>query len=322
MFWSTLSRAFTRRQNSSKSASGGPPKKPSDSDGPPKPPGPGGPSKKPPGSGGPPKKPPKKKVECKTRTLCNPAAYCAETERFISMWDPPKNRRKPYPFVVKRSNELCCEPNCTKPLPSFDELYYWPSCRNKKYQCHWVECPQFMMRVKKVCAYDKLEALCPARRSAPRRERVVGKSNLSGPCPHLAQLARCIKGRKPPLCYKAKTPSCCRRLCAPMPSWSECIKPPLAKKPTRPLECECRRSISLCEVERGRQYSLKYGENHVCPAAIRKYKERKAREAEKGKKGKLGKRKNKSAKDAKKEECKKSKKDRNKSKEDDQKKKK
>lgn len=306
MFWSTLSRAFTRRQNSS--ASAGPPKKPSGSDGPPKPPGSGGRSKKPPGSGGPPMKPPKKKVECETRTMCNPGAYCAESDRFISMWDPPKNRRKPYPFIVSRSNALCCEPNCTKPLPSFDELYYWPSCKNKKYQKHWVECPQFMMRVKKVCAYDKLEALAPARRSAPRRERVIGESNLSGPCPHLAQLARCIKGRKPPICFKAKTPSCCRRLCAPMPCWSECKKPPLAKKPRRPAECECKRPISLCEVERGRVYALKHGENHVCPAAIKRYKERKAREAAKAKKGKQ---KNKSAKDAKKEKCKskKSKKD-------------
>ncbi|XP_017106069.2 uncharacterized protein [Drosophila bipectinata] len=317
MFWATLSKAFTRRQNSSASGSGGPPKKPSGSSDAPKPPGSGFPPK-PPG----PKKPPKKKVECKTRTMCNPAAYCAESEKFVSMWEPPKNRRKPYPFVVRRSNELCCEPNCTKPLPSFDELYYWPSCKDRQYPRHWVECPQFMMRVKKVCAYDKLEALSPARRSDPRRERVVGQSNLSGCCPHLAQLARCIKGRKPPSCFKAKTPSCCRKLCAPVPSWSECKKPPLAKKPSRPLECECKRAISLCEVERGRVYALKYGENHVCPAAIRKYKERLAKEAKKGKKGKHGKRKNKSTKDAIRDICRKSKKDRKKPKKGAQKKKK
>jgi len=191
------------------------------------------------------------------------------------MWDPPKNLPPPYPFVVSRSNDLCCGPNCTKPLPSFDEMYYRPSCKDGPYQRHWVECPKFMIRKKKVCAYDKLEALNPARRVAKRRERTATSPDATGPCPHFAPLARCVPGRRPPRCHGAKTPSCCRKLCAPMPCWSECKQPPLAKKPHRPRECECRFPLSLCEAERGRQWVKIHGQNHVCPSAIRKAKKAK-----------------------------------------------
>ncbi|XP_017079345.2 uncharacterized protein LOC108113301 [Drosophila eugracilis] len=253
MFWPTLLRGFGSSQSGSSSK---PPKPPST----PKPPTPPKP---------PPLPPPKK--ECKIRTHCIPAAFCAESDRFKSMWEPPKNLPPPYPFVVSRSNEHCCGPNCTKPLPSFDELYYRPSCKDGPYQRHWVECPKFMIRKKKVCAYEKLEGLDPARRVAKRRDTAT-KGPAAGPCPHFAPLARCVPGRRPPKCKSAKTPSCCRKLCAPMPSWSECIKPRLARRPQRPRECECRYPLSLCEAERGRQWVKIHGENHVCPAAIAKAK--------------------------------------------------
>ncbi|EDW89326.1 uncharacterized protein LOC6528571 [Drosophila yakuba] len=254
MFWSSLLRGFSSRKSGSSSK---PPKPPN----PPKPP-----------SSAPPPKPPHGKGECKIRTHCIPAAFCAEADKFKSMWDPPKNLPPPYPFVVSRSNELCCGPNCTKPLPSFDELYYRPSCKNGPYQRHWVECPKFMIRKKIICAYDKLEALSPARRVAKRRERTTSGPAGTGPCPHFAPLARCVPGRRPPRCHAAKTPSCCRRLCAPMPCWSDCKQPKLAKRPYRPRECECRFPLSLCEAERGRQWVKIHGENHVCPSAIEKAK--------------------------------------------------
>jgi len=60
-----------------------------------------------------------------------------------------------------------------------------------------------------------------------------------------------------------------------MPCWSECKQPPLAKKPHRPRECECRFPLSLCEAERGRQWVKIHGQNHVCPSAIRKAKKAK-----------------------------------------------
>ncbi|XP_017004756.2 uncharacterized protein [Drosophila takahashii] len=268
MFWPTLLRGFSSRQSSS-SGSSKPPK-------PPTPPSPPPPSKTPPAPAG--------KKECKIRTHCIPAAFCAESDRFKSMWDPPKNLPPPYPFVVQRSNDLCCEPNCTKPLPSFDELYYRPSCKDGPFQRHWVECPKFMIRQKKICAYDKLEALDPARRVAKRRERTALSPLAKGPCPIFAPLARCVPGRRPPRCHAAKTPSCCRKLCAPMPCWSECKQPELAKRPHRPRECECRFPLSLCEAERGRQWVKIHGENHVCPSAIRK--------AKKARKDKLKKEKN------------------------------
>ncbi|XP_020800533.1 uncharacterized protein LOC110177901 [Drosophila serrata] len=257
MFWSILAKAFTSRQSISKSGSqpsGKPPGKPQD-----KPPG------KPPG-------PPTGKDQCKTRTECQPAQFCAETDRFHSMWEPPKNLPPPYPFVVRRSNELCCEPNCTKPLPSFDELYYHPSCKKGPFQRTWVECPEFMVRKKVICRFDKLEALEPSRRLAKKRERVTQppKDMATGPCPHLAPLARCIPGRRPPRCRKDKTPACCRKLCAPVPCWSECKQPPLARLRPRSSECECKRPITPCEVERGRQYMKIHGPNYVCPKDVRK----------------------------------------------------
>ncbi|XP_017044488.1 uncharacterized protein LOC108090370 [Drosophila ficusphila] len=255
MFWSTLVKGFSFRQSGS-SSSGKPPKPPGPPD-PPKPP------KPPP--------PPSGKKECKVRTHCIPAAFCKEEDRFKSMWDPPKNLPPPYPFVVTRSNELCCGPNCTKPLPSFDELYYRPSCKDGPFQRHWVECPKFMIRQKKICAYDKLEALDPARRVAKRRDRAT-LGPAAGPCPIFAPLARCVPGRRPPRCHAAKTPSCCRKLCAPMPCWSECKQPPLAKRPFRPRECECTTPLSLCDAERGRQWVKIHGENHVCPSAIKRAK--------------------------------------------------
>ncbi|XP_016970205.1 uncharacterized protein LOC108038020 [Drosophila rhopaloa] len=256
MFWPTLIRGISSRQSSSSSSSK-----------PPKPP-------NPPSSPNPPK-PPSAKEEPKVRTFCKPAAFCAEADAFKSMWDPPKNLPPPYPFVVTRSNEFCCGPNCTKPLPSFDELYYRPSSKAGPYQRHWVECPKFMIRQKKICAYDKLEALNPARRVAKRRERTSASPAATGPCPHFAPLARCVPGRRPPRCHAAKTPSCCRRLCAPMPCWSECKQPPLAKRPHRPRECECTFALSLCEAERGRQWVKIHGENHICPSAIKKAKKAK-----------------------------------------------
>ncbi|KAI8035749.1 uncharacterized protein LOC128256896 [Drosophila gunungcola] len=255
MIWSTLIRGVSLRQGSSSSSSK-PPKPPS-----------------PPNS---PKQPSDKK-ESELRTFCQPAAFCAEADRFKSMWDPPKNLPPPYPFVVARSNELCCGPNCTKPLPSFDELYYRPSSKAGPFQRHWVECPKFMIRQKKICAYDKLETLDPARRVAKRRERTTLSPAATGPCPHFAPLARCVPGRRPPRCHAAKTPSCCRRLCCPMPCWSDCKQPVLAKRPHRPKECECRFALSLCEAERGRQWVKIHGENHICPSAVKKAK--KARKA-------------------------------------------
>jgi len=272
MFWPTLLRGLSSRQSSSSGKPPNPPKPPTPPTTPSTPPAPSG------------------NKECKIRTHCIPAAFCAESDRFKSMWDPPKNLPPPYPFVVSRSNDLCCGPNCTKPLPSFDEMYYRPSCKDGPYQRHWVECPKFMIRKKKVCAYDKLEALNPARRVAKKRERTAMSPAATGPCPHFAPLARCVPGRRPPRCHGAKTPSCCRKLCAPMPCWSECKQPPLAKKPHRPRECECRFPLSLCEAERGRQWVKIHGQNHVCPSAIRKAK--KAKE-------KLKKQKNKKKKDPK-----------------------
>ncbi|XP_037717298.1 uncharacterized protein LOC119551809 [Drosophila subpulchrella] len=274
MFWPTLLRGLSLRQSSSCGKPPNPTK-------PPTPPTPPAPPSTPPAPSG--------KKECKIRTHCIPAAFCAESDRFKSMWEPPKNLPPPYPFVVSRPNDLCCDPNCTKPLPSFDEIYYRPSCKDGPYQRHWVECPKYMIRKKKVCAYDKLEALEPARRVAKRRERTATSPAATGPCPHFAPLARCVPGRRPPRCHGAKTPSCCRKLCAPMPCWSECKQPPLAKKPHRPRECECRFPLSLCDAERGRQWVQIHGQSHVCPSAIRKAKKAKEKLKKQKNKKKKGK---------------------------------
>ncbi|XP_017016966.1 uncharacterized protein [Drosophila kikkawai] len=260
MFWSNLSRAFTLRQGGSRPP-GKPPEKP------PAPP----PAKLSDKSPATPSAASEKKP-CKVRTECQAARFCAEPDRFHSMWEPPQNLPPPYPFLVRRSNELCCDSNCTKPLPSFDELYYHPSCKDGPFQRTWVECPKFMFRKKVICAYDKLETLEPARRLAKKRERVSNsypEDQDIGPCPHLAPLARCIPGRRPPRCRKDNQRVCCRKLCAPVPSWSECKKPPLARVRPRAAECECRRTISLCEVERCRQrVKIQDEPTFMCPKDV------------------------------------------------------
>ncbi|EDW74703.1 uncharacterized protein Dwil_GK15824 [Drosophila willistoni] len=212
------------------------------------------------------------KGQCKIRAHCQPAPPCDESKKFVSMWEPPKDLPKPYPFRFPDLPNECCGVHCEKPLPRFDEMFYQPSCKDGKYQRTWVECPEYLMRKRKTCCYDKLTALAPARRVSAKRGRPPCppppndciKDHRANPCPRFAQLPGCRPGRRPPNCFKPRAPACCRKLCAPQPSWSECKKPELMIPYLPPPECFCLTPVSQCRLMAYREWVKKYGTPKNC----------------------------------------------------------
>ncbi|XP_030388206.1 uncharacterized protein LOC115634536 [Scaptodrosophila lebanonensis] len=213
-----------------------------------------------------------KEFKCETRVYCQPKPDCEGT-KFVSMWEPPPNLPEPYPFQHHPTLIQCCEPGCKAPLPRFDEMYYHPSCKQRQYQMTWVECPEFLVRKRKTCCYEKLEAIKAERRVRSRREAsgcapstACARKGQNDKCPQLALMQGCRSGRRPPKCGRTRRKSCCRKLCAPLPSYSECKKPELADLPTPPIECFCRSKIADCQVLEYGQYVKKYKLRGPCPS--------------------------------------------------------
>ncbi|XP_023163106.2 uncharacterized protein LOC111594157 [Drosophila hydei] len=169
-----------------------------------------------------------------------------------------KDIRKTFPFydLVKFRRDCCNEACQGSSFPTFDECLYKESDKNKrKYQITWSECPAVAIMPKKVCCFekakpapivrrrkgDKPNTACPPRPCERKDEEELKCEKI--------RLPRCKAVRDPPKCDIGRTPSDCRKIKAPYPSFSECSRAKVRSK--RRTECSCVKfPIPICEVHR------------------------------------------------------------------------
>lgn len=144
--------------------------------------------------------------------------------------------------------ECCYDFPCkTNLYPPFDDLYYRPSDKNRRYQRTWAECPKLRLEPRPVCCYEHFDYRKPKRRRrrctegeySPNVECAMRKlcPNLDmKKCPRL-NLPGCSKFKCNTKCKRTRLPEDCKKVCTPYPSFSECKRD--RPKPLRPVECKC-----------------------------------------------------------------------------------
>lgn len=151
----------------------------------------------------------------------------------------------------------CCGNPCPELLPRFDSLYYSTSDKEKRqYQQTWVECPEIKIRKRKVCCYDpsELPPICKRPKAeCPQTACAMDNAKLKALC-CLNQTKACARvkmpccrvSRMPPSCKNPRGPTDCQKKCCPYPAFSECCRP--CPKPRRPVECQCLKTRTKCEM--------------------------------------------------------------------------
>ncbi|XP_037951116.1 uncharacterized protein LOC119681887 [Teleopsis dalmanni] len=158
-----------------------------------------------------------------------------------------KNKKKEYPFKNLIYRPECCVDICPDPFPRFDDLYYKESDKKTRiYMRTWANCEPPPPPKKLTCRFKK--TLLPLNKREELPDVACWQPcEPKGPkkCTRIC-LPGCKKARHPSKCFVIKKPSDCKKRCTKYPSFSECKRPPLRKG--RPVECNCLKAASLCEV--------------------------------------------------------------------------
>lgn len=185
---------------------------------------------------------------------CNPATKSTKkkkctgpqpkTASFMSMWEKPNRRSDEPPDSTFGASDECC-PKCD--IVRFDELYYKPSNKSRRFQRTWWECCPRMVP-KRVCCWCDAAPPEVERREIPPPGPSKAKSCMNEkPTKCMRLAARCCRtGRVPPCCKKFPVRSDCTKCKCPFPSYSECIKKDPADLFERPPECHCIAEQSQC----------------------------------------------------------------------------
>ncbi|XP_067633683.1 uncharacterized protein [Eurosta solidaginis] len=165
-----------------------------------------------------------------------------------------KSKTKPCEEKVKPADvpPECCPNPCIDMLPRFDDLYYAPSDKNRKYQITWCEFGELQTLNWPICCYQEFDVPKPERRKIVRKN--IAQSEM-------CEMARQCPNNVHPQCAKIVWPGCrtkrcefkcrifrekddCKKPCTPYPSFSECKK--LPPRPMRPIECDCLKVKDFC----------------------------------------------------------------------------
>ncbi|KAI8035757.1 uncharacterized protein LOC128256897 [Drosophila gunungcola] len=187
-----------------------------------------------------------------TRIAENPCNDPTKKSQFVSMWGDYKERRKVRPETLWHYPEECCPP-CGD--IRFDVLYYRPSDKCREFQRTWWECCPRMVPKRVCCWCDAIPPevlrrdlpLCPRNACPQDVEKKRYKClNEKSRCVRM-RMPCCRTARIPPDCRVGPSPSDCKKIKCPFPSYSECVQEDPAVIPTRPPECECLANKSACE---------------------------------------------------------------------------
>ncbi|XP_037953464.1 uncharacterized protein LOC119683727 [Teleopsis dalmanni] len=199
-----------------------------------------------------------KRAVATCRSTCNKCVDNDEADRCKQFPEPFKH------FDLSKWSfpADCCKRKCPD-LPRYDELYWQPSNKNKKYQQTWSDC-KMVSKPRIVCCLNKCKppivkrTRCPVECACSYDQAKFNMICKLGPgrCPRLTM--PCCKGARYPPCCKnfPKPKNCCKQKC-PYPSFSECRHKKLKKPPI--VECKCLRKIPNCELERARQRLARMG---------------------------------------------------------------
>ncbi|XP_018792461.1 PREDICTED: uncharacterized protein LOC108971087 [Bactrocera latifrons] len=164
-----------------------------------------------------------------------------------------KKKRKSRPCQMKADVQTidpeCCPNPCIDMYPRFDDLYYAPSEKNRRYQQTWCEFGSLRITKQPRCCYEELDIPMPKRRK-PKRGRSIDLCEVARKCPNVSP--KCVKLVWPGCrtnkctfkCSYYPPPKDCLKICTPYPSFSECERD--LPKPLHPVECNCLESMGFC----------------------------------------------------------------------------